>query len=562
MSSHSSSGSPNTIRPTPQSLSLMQQHANARRRSEEKIGISPEAPRKHSTSSSANGGPALRRGSGKNGVNNRTIGRERGNSDGAMEQAQNVIGMRVGKVEKSLDEAFRIMDERRRTAMQEKEELLSQILKIKGQNDNFKSSLQAKEYDRIDAKKVETYLRALEEQIMVLSRQLERAKRDSFKLSVVTGEKVTAARKLVASLRVVFFLLLGCVVVFVPEFGLKGGWGLGGGGEEGGLKLPLRGANDTAMEHVMAMQDYVWDNINWRDCMDRYGVFSITCILLHIVFETGGQQAKRGGKSWLKSMIDEGVVLWSLSVVVRSLVGVAEALATVIVITATGMALRADWRKATDDDIVEEEGDGDNTRSRAAREKALKVKALSSPDPSPEMSPAPSPAPDVPFPIKRKDSEHLFDHVYEEVQVREKIRAKAHSEPGTPPTLPKDTSSDLSALNDSVPVVNKDTGETMDLQFLEELNSQCHVFASDASTRGGIRSSSEGPPNFFTPPGRTTSSKDQEFMVDSNHKEFWSDLRQDRKKKVGMLTKLNGVRKKIHIPKGVGVPKFGGKSGK
>ena len=210
----------------------MQQHANARRRSEEKIGISPEAPRKHSTSSSANGGPAPRRGSGKNGVNNRTIGRERGNSDGAMEQAQNVIGMRVGKVEKSLDEAFRIMDERRRTTMQEKEELLSQILKIKGQNDNFKSSLKAKEYDRIDAKKVETYLRALEEQIMVLSRQLERAKRDSFKLSVVTGEKVTAARKLVASLRVVFFLLLGCVVVFVPEFGLKGGWGLGGGGEE------------------------------------------------------------------------------------------------------------------------------------------------------------------------------------------------------------------------------------------------------------------------------------------------------------------------------------------
>lgn len=138
--------------------------------------------------------------------------------------------------------------------------------------------------------------------------------------------------------------------------------------------------------------------------MDRYGVFSITCILLHIVFETGGQQAKRGGKSWLKSMIDEGVVLWGLSVVVRSLVGVAEAVATVIVITATGMALRADWRKVIDDDIVEEEGEGEGRvggRGRAVKGEKEEVK---SPDPSPELSPAASPVPEIPEPIRRKVS--------------------------------------------------------------------------------------------------------------------------------------------------------------
>lgn len=110
MSSHAFSVSPNTIHPTPQSLSLMQQHSNARRRSGEKLGQSPEPPRKHSTSSAnGGGGVALRRGSGKNGVNNRTIGRERGGSDEGvkMERVSSEMAGRVLKVEKSLDEAFR-----------------------------------------------------------------------------------------------------------------------------------------------------------------------------------------------------------------------------------------------------------------------------------------------------------------------------------------------------------------------------------------------------------------------------------------------------------------------
>lgn len=126
------------------------------------------------------------------------------------------------------------MDERRRSQNLEKESLLSQILKIKGQNDTFQTTLQAKEYDRIDAKKVETYLRLLEEQIMVLSRQLDRAKQDNFKIRVVSRDEVTGARKLVACLRVVFFVLLGGVVVFMPEFAEGGGGG-------GGMMLPMRG---------------------------------------------------------------------------------------------------------------------------------------------------------------------------------------------------------------------------------------------------------------------------------------------------------------------------------
>lgn len=138
-----------------------------------------------------------------------------------------------------------------------------------------------------------------------------------------------------------------------------------------------------------------------------------------------------------------------------------------------------------------------------------------------------------------QDSEHLFDHVYESGVKSQPSspRVKSKSEPGTPPsTLPKSTNSDLEALKDTVPVVNKDTGEKMNLQFLEELNSQCHVFSPDSTPSSKI-------PQYLTPQPKSVG---EDF---DNHKEFWSDLRQDRKKKGGMFTKLNGVRKKIHVPK-------------
>ena len=74
----------------------MQQHSNARKRSGELQ--SPEAGQRRGSGNGS--GPVLRRGSGKNGVNNRTIGRDRGSSDecSKLEQVNAVVGMRVGKV--------------------------------------------------------------------------------------------------------------------------------------------------------------------------------------------------------------------------------------------------------------------------------------------------------------------------------------------------------------------------------------------------------------------------------------------------------------------------------
>jgi len=486
----------------------MQQMKDSRRRER---SLSPESVRQ------PNGG-GHRRGSGKNGLNNRTLrnGTSRGGDSSSSSSSLNQLQSHVSKLQKSLEAAFGQIEGARRSATQEKEQVLSQLLKLQGSNDKLRRKVEAREYEKADSQKVELYMRNLEEQVMMLEKKLNRAKRNSLAKSVVDGERVTGVRVLIALLRVMFFAIVGVTIVFTPELNALN-------------TFPGKAANATLREHLFLVQDHLASHVNWRQCMDRYGVFSITCILLHIVFETG--TARSSGRTWLKRMIDEGVVLWALSIVVRSLVGIGEALATVTMITVSGMLLRGDW-KGVSHGIVEESGAVPFTGVQAPvvyGEEIVPPEQDDSPSSENFVSSDDTEAPTQTI-LKRRDSEHIYDHEYEEAKSR-MPEVDAKDDTVAPATLPKTTNEELLSFTDSVPVVNKDTGETMDLQFLEELNSQCHVFDSGVERCEGElkqRSSSDSPQYkpkpFMTPPPRRRSNEGE---ADSA---FWSDMRQERKR--------------------------------
>jgi hypothetical protein len=115
-------------------------------------------------------------------------------------------------------------------------------------------------------------------------------------------------------LRALLFVIVGVCVVFLPE--LPPG------------PLP---PNFTLL---------ITTPFDWRACLDRFGVFSMTALLLHILLET--PSAADDKRSTLHTLMTEGVLLWGLSLVVKSLIGIAESMATMVLVTVCGLLLRGD----------------------------------------------------------------------------------------------------------------------------------------------------------------------------------------------------------------------------
>ena len=85
----------------------------------------------------------------------------------------------VTKLQKSLEAAFGQIEGARRSATQEKEQVLSQLLKVQGSNDKLRRKVEAREHERADSQKVEQYMRNLEEQVMMLEKKLNRGEERS-----------------------------------------------------------------------------------------------------------------------------------------------------------------------------------------------------------------------------------------------------------------------------------------------------------------------------------------------------------------------------------------------
>jgi len=87
----------------------------------------------------------------------------------------------------------------------------------------------------------------------------------------------------------------------------------------------------------------------------------MTILLLHII--AGTSSLPNGRKSKLSTLLTEGAVVWCLGVVVKSFVGIAEAIATTVLITTCGLLLRSDLDVTRIKfPVVEDSGDVENWR--------------------------------------------------------------------------------------------------------------------------------------------------------------------------------------------------------
>ncbi|GMI46247.1 hypothetical protein TrCOL_g290 [Triparma columacea] len=369
----------------------------------------------------------------------------------------------------------------------EKEELVAQLLQLRSKYDRVLERVKSVEVSSVNEKQLEKYLRMLEERQMKADREMKKLRKGLSSASKTTSIPFTHW------LRALLFVIVGVCVVFLPE--LPPG------------PLP---PNFTLL---------ITTPFDWRACLDRFGVFSMTTLLLHILLET--PSAADDKRSTLHTLMTEGVLLWGLSLVVKSLIGIAESMATMVLVTVCGLLLRGDLDVARIKfPIIEDSGEEVGiTSNEAASSSAIKSptgttpkrrKPKSSPPSNRSVSPRTAAWLSTP-PRLTAYGTHVFDHRNAIMESKERL-ASQKRRVSTPSPMPAKQKRELEALNNIIPVTNIDTGEAVDLKFLEELTEQCNVFQF---SRGHTLSESALTPNvlkFSTPPPKGSSRRNSTGM--------------------------------------------------
>ncbi|GMI37519.1 hypothetical protein TrRE_jg12208 [Triparma retinervis] len=212
-----------------------------------------------------------------------------------------------------------------------------------------------------------------------------------------------------------------------------------------------------------------------------------------------------------------------MSLVVKSLIGIAEAMATMVLVTVCGLLLRGDLDVARIKfPIVEDSGVQEGSTSSVImssstaksatgttrRRRTPKSSAPSGRSVSPRTAAWLSTPPRL-----TANGTHIFDHRNAIEESKERL-AHPQRRVSTPSPMPAKQKRELEALNNVIPVTNRDTGEAVDLKFLEELTEQCNVFQP---SREHAFSESDLNPNilkFSTPPPKGSSRRNSTGVGD------------------------------------------------